>query len=218
LLVIQVRWLIEFSNSNLGGGILKSKISENQYSKYFSSFGLVSHAVLNLITLTGIFTSLSGYSNFDFTIHLSIFSVIMISSPIISLLGAALILNETKSGYFIGWFGMMIGMPPLFSYIFLIWAVYCGILFSFWIGPVLLNEFDDFEYDDDDDDFYDMQPTKDSVNFILEKSNNESSEPSQSMTGNMDEKGTEWLEFPPKNGVWFWRNTEKDDWAKYDGS
>ena len=198
---------------------MELKIIENQYSIYFSSIGLASHAALNLITLTGIFTSLSDYSNFNFTIHLSIFSVIMISSPIIALLGAALILNRINSGYFIGWFGMMIGMPPLFSDIFPIWAVYCGILFSFWIGPVLLNESDGFEYDDDDDDdddsYYDKQSTKDSVNLISEKSNIESSEPSPSMTGTMDDSGTEWLEFPKNNGAWFWRNTEKGDWVRY---
>jgi len=198
---------------------LYSNIHEQQYSKYFCLFGLLTHAILNILGATGIFPSLSEYSWFDIQYQVSLISFIILSSPLLELIGCVLILNsdDVNSAYMIGWFGMMLGPPPSSSEpLFFLWAIYCGILFAFWVTPLLLRgslveKYDENEdWTDDDYSSPKMSNEEDSGrNMTVQPSH-----PGVGIQGVTDDNGQEWLEHPAGSTIWYWRNKGTDEWVQ----
>ena len=45
---------------------------------------------------------------------------------------------------------------------------------------------------------------------------NQPESPSQYSLGEMDDKGTYWIEYPEDSGVWHYRYAPEDDWAVYE--
>jgi len=42
---------------------------------------------------------------------------------------------------------------------------------------------------------------------------NNSNSPSPYSLGELDEKGTYWIEYPTGSGTWYYRDAPKDDWV-----